>query len=93
MRDTGPGISPLDRERVFDPFHRLLGSDEYGSGLGLSIVKAIVDRLGAGISLGQSPGGGLEVTITIPKTLIRHASPNQIFANARRGARERPQTS
>ena len=68
---------PGDRERVFDPFHRLLGSDEFGSGLGLSIVKAIVDRLGAGISLGQSPGGGLEVTVTIPKTLIRDTSPDR----------------
>ena len=93
MRDTGPGIPLVDRERVFDPFHRLLGSDEYGSGLGLSIVKAIVDRLGAGISLGQSPGGGLEVAVMIPNTLIRHASPDQIFANALRGAGERPQTS
>lgn len=65
--DTGPGILPGDRERAFDPFHRLLGSDDYGSGLGLSIVKAIVDRLGARISLGQSSGGGLEVTVTIPQ--------------------------
>ena len=75
VKDTGPGILPEDRERVFDPFHRLLGSDEFGSGLGLSIVKAIVDRLGAGISLGQSTGGGLEVTVTIPKTLIRAPLP------------------
>ena len=56
--DTGPGIPPDDRERVFDPFHRLLGGDEFGSGLGLSIVKAIVDRLGAGISLGRIPRRG-----------------------------------
>ena len=53
VQDTGPGIRPEERERVFDPFHRLLGNDEFGSGLGLSIVKTIADRLGAGISLGQ----------------------------------------
>ena len=40
VQDTGPGVRPQDRERVFDPFHRVLGSDEYRSGLGLSIVKA-----------------------------------------------------
>ena len=59
VEDTGPGIPPDDRERVFDPFHRLLGNDEFGSGLGLSIVKTIADRLGADISLGQSAGGDL----------------------------------
>jgi two-component system, OmpR family, sensor kinase len=67
VQDTGPGVRSQDRERVFDPFYRVLGSDEYGSGLGLSIVKAIVDRLGAGISLRESPGGGLDVTVTIPR--------------------------
>jgi two-component system OmpR family sensor kinase len=93
VQDTGPGIRPEDRERVFDPFHRVLGAGEFGSGLGLSIVKTIVDRLGAGISLGESPGGGLDVTITIPKTLIRNPSPDRDIQDARRGAGERTQRS
>lgn len=47
--------------RVFDPFYRVLGGDEHGSGLGLSIVQAISARVGASISLGpvndaSSPG-------------------------------------
>jgi two-component system, OmpR family, sensor kinase len=92
VQDTGPGICPEDRERVFDPFHRLLGAGEFGSGLGLSIVKAIVDRLGAGISLGASPGGGLDVTVTIPKTLIRNPSPDRDVQDVRRsvGGRTKP---
>jgi two-component system, OmpR family, sensor kinase len=90
VQDTGPGVRPQDRERVFDPFHRVLGSDEYGSGLGLSIVKAIVDRLGAGISLGEAPGGGLDVTVTIPRPLIRNASPDRNVVDARGAAGERP---
>jgi two-component system, OmpR family, sensor kinase len=74
VQDTGPGIPPEDRERVFDPFHRLLGNEEFGTGLGLSIVKTIADRLGAGISLRQSAGAGLQVIVTIPKNLIYSSS-------------------
>jgi two-component system OmpR family sensor kinase len=85
VEDSGPGIAPEDRERVFDPFHRLLGNEEFGSGLGLSIVKTIADRLGAGISLGQSAGAGLQVIVTIPKKLICSSSSNhQFFAMAAR---------
>lgn len=93
VQDTGPGIRPEDRERVFDPFNRVLGAGDFGSGLGLSIVRAIVDRIGADISLGESPGGGLDVTVTIPKTLIRDASPDPIVAEARRVAGGRSKTS
>jgi two-component system, OmpR family, sensor kinase len=72
--DTGPGISPDQRERVFDPFYRALGTDEFGSGLGLSIVETIADRIGAGVSLGQSGSGGLLVAVSIPRSLICQGS-------------------
>jgi two-component system OmpR family sensor kinase len=72
--DTGPGISPDQRERVFDPFYRVLGTDEFGSGLGLSIVKTIADRIGARVSLGQSSSGGLLVALSIPRSLICQGS-------------------
>ncbi|MEB0045529.1 MULTISPECIES: ATP-binding protein [unclassified Pseudomonas] len=51
VKDSGPGITPPEQQRVFDPFYRSLGTDETGSGLGLSIVKAIADRTGAQIEL------------------------------------------
>ncbi|MBS0308688.1 MAG: two-component sensor histidine kinase, partial [Proteobacteria bacterium] len=51
IQDTGPGIPLTERNRVFDPFYRMLGSEQLGSGLGLSIVQAIVHRIGAEISL------------------------------------------
>ena len=54
VSDTGPGIHLLERERVFDAFYRSLGSDQIGSGLGLSIVKAISDRMGAEVQLDYS---------------------------------------
>lgn len=51
IQDTGPGIAAAERVRVFDPFYRTLGSGETGSGLGLCIVQAIVQRLGAQVQL------------------------------------------
>lgn len=51
IKDSGPGIPAVELERVFDPFYRVLGSDEIGSGLGLSIVKTITDRVGAEVHL------------------------------------------
>ena len=49
--DSGPGIAESERQRVFDPFYRILGTDEIGSGLGLSIVKTLADRMGATVAL------------------------------------------
>ncbi|MBH3424824.1 ATP-binding protein [Pseudomonas gessardii] len=51
VKDSGPGIPETDHARVFDAFYRSLGTDEAGSGLGLSIVKAITDRTGARVQL------------------------------------------
>lgn len=69
IRDTGPGIPPSERERVFDPFYRTLGSEQAGSGLGLSIVKTIADSMGARVHLdfvNQASQSGLSVTVFIP---------------------------
>jgi two-component system OmpR family sensor kinase len=66
VEDTGPGIAVSERERVFDPFYRTLGSEQIGSGLGLSIVKVIADRIGAEIRLGfndEVRQSGLRVTV------------------------------
>lgn len=54
IRDSGPGIALDEQARIFDPFYRSLGSGETGSGLGLSIVKAIAERIGARIELGYT---------------------------------------
>jgi two-component system, OmpR family, sensor kinase len=87
VQDTGPGISPEDRQRVFDPFHRAAAPDAVGSGLGLSIVKAIVERLGGGISLGRSPSAGLEVVVTMPKALVGPGVGGESAACTRRDTR------
>jgi two-component system OmpR family sensor kinase len=62
--DNGPGIPPEDRERVFDRFYRGAAGGEIGSGLGLSIVKAIADRHRASVVLGDSDVGGLRATVS-----------------------------
>lgn len=70
IQDNGPGIPKTERERVFDPFYRVIGNDEVGSGLGLSIVKTIADRLGATVTLNDCNGSvhsrGLLVTVIFP---------------------------
>ena len=83
IEDTGPGIPAEERERVFDPFHRIMGTDEFGSGLGLSIVKAVVDRLGGDIALGLSSAGGLKVVVTLPQSLICSPPAEGLAADAR----------
>jgi two-component system OmpR family sensor kinase/two-component system sensor histidine kinase QseC len=67
VTDTGPGIAPADRERVFDRFYRRAAAQESGTGLGLAIVKAIAERHGARVSLSEAPGGGLRATLSFPR--------------------------
>jgi two-component system OmpR family sensor kinase len=68
VRDTGPGIAPAERERVFDRFYRAAATKPAGgSGLGLAIVKAVAQRHGAEVTLGDAPGGGLAVTVQFPR--------------------------
>jgi signal transduction histidine kinase len=66
VSDTGPGIPPGEKKRVFDRFYRRAAAQEDGTGLGLAIVKAIAERHGARIELGEAPGGGLHVAVSFP---------------------------
>ena len=69
VEDTGPGIPEQERERVFDPFYRILGSDIEGSGLGLSIVRKIAARIGAVVTLEDNTvktATGLRVAVNFP---------------------------
>jgi len=67
--DDGDGISPADRERIFERFVRLddaRSRDAGGSGLGLSVVAATVREHGGTVSAGGSPHGGARITVTLP---------------------------
>ncbi len=63
VADSGPGIVPEERERVFDRFYRGLGHGQSGCGLGLSIVQRIAELHRARLSLGESSFGGLSVVV------------------------------
>jgi two-component system, OmpR family, sensor kinase len=66
VEDTGPGIPVSDLERVFEPFVRGSRPAGEGSGLGLSIVKRIVERLKGSVTLENVPKSGLRVTVSFP---------------------------
>ncbi len=57
VEDSGPGIAPSERELVFQPFYRTLGTDTDGSGLGLAIVQEIATQHGAEIQIGEAALG------------------------------------
>jgi signal transduction histidine kinase len=61
--DSGPGIPPAERARVFDRFYRRAAGGEEGTGLGLAIVRSVAERHGAELTLSDSPAGGLRVTL------------------------------
>ncbi len=70
VEDDGPGIPDGDMERVFQPFIRLeesRGRETGGSGLGLTIARAVISAHGGDISLANRPEGGLRVTISLPR--------------------------
>ena len=58
VADAGPGIPPEERERVFERFHRVPGDSTRGSGLGLPIVKAIVERHHGKVALEDATAAG-----------------------------------
>lgn len=65
VQDSGPGVAPERRSKVFERFFRE-GSSQ-GAGLGLSIVARIVELHGGRIALHDSPLGGLEVRVSLPQ--------------------------
>ncbi|SDM28393.1 sensor histidine kinase [Actinomyces ruminicola] len=69
VRDHGPGVAQADAEKVFQRFYRADTSrnrETGGSGLGLSIVSAIIARHGGTVRMDQTPGGGATVHIELP---------------------------
>ena len=63
--DSGPGIPVADRDRVFERFWRADTASDTGAGLGLSIVRQIVETHGGSCTVGADSGGGAVFTINL----------------------------
>lgn len=69
VEDNGPGIPPDEREQVFERFHRVLGSEAEGNGLGLAIVREIAGLHSASVTVTEGSGGhGTLFRIRFPGT-------------------------
>ncbi len=69
VSDHGIGIAAADHERIFDPFYRapdVVSAQIQGAGLGLSLVKRIVEAHAGRISLTSAPGQGSTFTVALP---------------------------
>jgi two-component system sensor histidine kinase TctE len=65
VTDSGPGIAEADRERVMERFVRGTETGN-GCGLGLAIVREIIERHRGSVSLGSVSPQGLQVTLALP---------------------------
>ncbi|TKV61643.1 HAMP domain-containing histidine kinase [Nakamurella flava] len=78
VSDNGPGVADEDLDRLFDRFYRADPSrsrEKGGTGLGLSIVAAIARNHGGRVLAGHSPGGGLTITVVLPRATGTAAVP------------------
>ena len=69
VQDSGPGIAPKDRDRVWRPFVRLdtPGDATTGTGIGLTIVRELVDLMHGRAEIHDTAGGGVRLSIFLPR--------------------------
>jgi signal transduction histidine kinase len=72
IRDQGPGLTAEDRTRAFDRFWT--GGRAHGTGLGLAVVRRLVEADGGSVTLRDAPGGGLEAVVRLPSRSGREAA-------------------
>ena len=83
VRDNGVGIDASMIDRIFLPFQRLGAGDIPGSGIGLSIVKTVVEQYGGAVSVDSTPGVGSTFYVRLPilstKPILRDMSPINVL--------------
>ena len=79
VEDSGPGIPVAERELVFQPFYRSLGTEVDGSGLGLAIVREIAVQHAAEVTIedaqARHPNPGTLITVRLPASATIEAEP------------------
>jgi two-component system sensor histidine kinase ChvG len=70
IEDSGPGIPPDDKEKIFNRFYTTRGQGEGHQGLGLSIVKSIIEGYGGSITADNRSTGGAVFTIRLPAVIL-----------------------
>ncbi len=90
VSDTGIGIAPEDLPRLFQPFVQLdsrLAREHEGTGLGLALVRRLVDLHGGRVSVDSTPGEGTKVTVELPLDGGTAAAPAAVPAAVEEPAR------
>ena len=73
IADRGPGIPPEEQAHIFEPFYRgrrAVQAQTHGTGLGLSLVKGIVEAHEGSIEFESEPGKGTVFTVRIPAAAV-----------------------
>ncbi len=77
VADRGPGITGAERERIFDPFYRLIPGvspdDGAGAGLGLAIARRLAEAQGGSVTYADRSGGGSCFTLELPASSLEEA--------------------
>lgn len=87
VADRGVGIHPAEVTRIFDPYYRASFSDtesRRGAGLGLTLVRQIVEAHGGTIEIDSHPGIGSTFRLVFPRQVQQHAAGNERELNAER---------
>jgi len=84
VRDSGRGLTALQLQRLFEPFNRLGAEREdiEGTGIGLTIVRALTDAMGGRVEVRSTPGEGTEFRVWLPRAEDAAGAPAPVAAAA-----------
>ena len=83
VRDNGIGMNPEHARRIFEPFQRLHGEEDYpGTGIGLAVCERIIGQLGGRIWVSSRPGEGSVFSFTLPAASPVPQEPPRVGASA-----------
>ena len=77
--DHGPGVPPEERDRVFERFYRVdPNGTKPGMGLGLSIVRGLVESCGGKVWVEDAPGGGAAFRVALRTSFMAESQPEVV---------------